>query len=133
MNTDAYTTKIDRKETYFRVFLKAWDPDSPEQLDATVEQLQRVLKHLQDKGYMGNVYFMAVSEEVLIQLQHSCMDCFFAKSSVGDALAKYVTCIDRKELDQLIADPTQYIVAQHVPKQGMSCIVNPIIDPPLAP
>ena len=119
VNEDIYTSKIDRKETYFRVYVKE---------NVTVEQLQLALDHLQDKKYAGNVYFMAVSDELYVQLQHSCMDCYFVKSNVGDALAKYVTCIDRKELEQLIADPSQYIVAQYVPKWRTSEVVSPIID-----
>lgn len=53
------------------------------------------------------------SEELFIQLQHSSMDCYFAKSAVWDKLAEYVTCLGQKELEELIGDPREkYAVAK---------------------
>ena len=120
-NADTYTAKIDRKETCFRVYVTD---------TVTEEQLQLALDRLADKKYEGNVYFIAVSEELFTQLKNSCMDCYFAFSSLEDALAKYVTCIDRQALGELIGNPGKYkyIVAQYVPKYGTSEILDSIND-----
>lgn len=120
VNVDAYTAKIDRKETFFRVYVKD---------NVTVEQLQKALDQLKEKQFMGNVYFMRVSEELFIQLQHSCMDCYYKFSGIDAALAKYLTCIDGMEREQLVTDPFKYVVAQHAPKWGKSEITDLMSDP----
>ena len=120
VNVDAYTDKIDRKETVFRVYVTE---------NVTKEQLQLAIDHLQEKNFAGNVFFMRVSEELFIQLQHSCMDCYYAFSGIDAALAKYLTCIDGVERQRLVSDPGDYIVARYTPKWGKIEVYDLISTP----
>ena len=115
-DADAYLVHVNREETFFRVYLKE---------NATREQLQKALDHLDHKNYKGNVYFLSVTDELYVQLSNSFMRCYFPKSSVEDALARYVTCLDSKGLDRLIYNPDDYIKAQYLPRWSKSEISDP--------
>ena len=68
---------------------------------------------------------MSVTDELYVQLSNSFMRCYFPKSSVEDALARYVTCLDSKGLDRLIYNPDDYIKAQYLPRWSKSEISDP--------
>ena len=110
-----YIEKVNRDQTYFRVYLGE---------NASTEKLQTALDTLQDKDYKGNVYFMPVSDELLKELKASKIACFYPLSSLSEILFGYIKSIDKNEIEKLIYETREYIRAEYVPKYGSFEIIE---------
>ena len=113
-NEEEYKTHIDREKTYFRVYLDDGVTDG---------QIQSALDALESNGYRGNVYFMPVKSDLYKELKDSGMTCYCKHSSVGEAFSGFVS-IDRKGMEDLIADPFRFTRAEYVPKWNKSGLID---------
>ncbi len=106
-NFENYEAAQKADDTYFRVYV------SDEVKD---DEIQSALNSLEQSGFMGNVYFMKVPEELFCELKNSGMTCFYAKSSVKERLSGVIEYLNSDEVEELIFDPHIYMVAEYVPK-----------------
>ena len=110
-----YIEKVNREQTYFRVYLGE---------NVSTEKLQTALDTLQDKAYKGNVYFMPISDELLKELKASKIACLYPLSSLSEILSGYIKSIDKQEIEKLIYETRGYIRAEYVPKYGSFEIIE---------